>query len=186
VRFISGAQQMSFLPCIFIGRMPNKNARQRSCLPCPIKNARQRSFLPCVSSTAHDKVFFSPYTLRINQMSLFLKYLDVRFDSGARQTHVFAASPPTPTHTTVPAPYPPSPPPVPTGPHRSPPLHLTDPHLALSTLARHPTLISRSLSNPPLRPAPRSLLTRSTRSPDGRISRYPNGRDGPSSWQRRQ
>jgi hypothetical protein len=90
--------------------------RENPCLPCVkifavlfLSGARQRAYLSCVFCRAHDKekthgkhlicrafflahgkVFFSPYTHRINQVSFFQKHFAVRFNFGARQTHVFA------------------------------------------------------------------------------------------------
>jgi hypothetical protein len=82
---------MSCLLCVFY-RVHDKGKTHGKELVCqPLqKNARQRSCLPCVSSIAHNKVFFSPSTLRINQISLFVKNFAMRFNSGARQTQVFA------------------------------------------------------------------------------------------------
>jgi hypothetical protein len=91
VRFLSGARQRDYLPCVFC-RAHDKEKRTAKILFAvrPTKQARQRSCLPCVFFLAHGKVFFFPYAQRINQVSFIQKYIVVRFNFGARQTHVLA------------------------------------------------------------------------------------------------
>jgi hypothetical protein len=63
VRFISGAQQMSFLPCIFIGRMPNKKRTTKILFAVPYKKRSAKvSFAMCFLHRAWQSIFLPLHT----------------------------------------------------------------------------------------------------------------------------
>jgi hypothetical protein len=77
VRFLSGARQRKTHGKDLVCRAPDKTSTTKILFAV-------RFFL------AHGKVFFFPYAQRINQVSFIQKYIVVRFNFGARQTHVLA------------------------------------------------------------------------------------------------
>jgi hypothetical protein len=91
VRFLSGARQKAYLPCVF-SRPHGKektHGKQALCRASDKKRTANKIFAVRFSSSARQSIF-SPYTHRVNHVSFFQKYFAVRFNFGARQTHVFA------------------------------------------------------------------------------------------------
>jgi hypothetical protein len=61
VRFLSGARQRGYLPCVFsIAHGEKKRSAKKIICRALSLNTRQRNSLPCVFFLAHDKQFFYP------------------------------------------------------------------------------------------------------------------------------